>query len=793
MPFNFRLLSIALVFPLKLSAAREPSARVFVTKSFMPNTPLASEKGRARARAALLSLCALLSWAQAAAAPRPRAQKGAAAKPAPRAQAKEKPAPAKGRAGARVPHETLLRIVQAEDERRWEECDLGKLLAAPSAAVRRRAAAAAGRIGDEAAAAPLGAMLNADRDEAARAAAAFALGEIESEAGSAALLETLRLSRSPELRARALEALGKIAAALPEARADAKKRIGDALTAALAAEQRQAKPNRAVVLLGLTALLRARPEGGARTVAASLASADARVRADAANALARLRAKESLERLRVMAATDADAVARANAARALGAAEDAAALDVLARQAAADADSRARVSAVRSLAQLKDARAAAPLTRRAGELFVAYKSARVGGAANPPEVNELLEVAAAMGRVLQNSNEERALTLLRAMREGGVVAPEVETALARVAPTQYLRDRALADFVSRVSSRRDPSLTWQKVSATAQGLGEMAGVTSAQVGNSVVSLQADAQIALRTLVQSPHTPASALPDLLRALAAFKPADLAAVARAALSAEDVIARATAADILSELPPDAENARALAQALPRALQDETEDAALSVLGALAKQPGAEATAAVQSALEATADYLVRRRAADILRERAGNAAGGRRVETVDTRNRREDYERALARFGKAVRAVVATDKGSFTVELLPEEAPLTVDNFVGLARRNYFNNVPFHRVVPNFVVQGGDPRGDGNGGPGYQIRCEINTVPYGRAAVGMALSGKDTGGSQWFVTHSPQPHLDGGYTVFGRVVEGMEVVDRIVRGDRIRSVTVTERGR
>jgi cyclophilin family peptidyl-prolyl cis-trans isomerase len=191
-----------------------------------------------------------------------------------------------------------------------------------------------------------------------------------------------------------------------------------------------------------------------------------------------------------------------------------------------------------------------------------------------------------------------------------------------------------------------------------------------------------------------------------------------------------------------------------------------------------------------LEATTDYLVRRRAADLLRERSGGAAAERRVETVNTRNHREDYERALARVGKQVRAVVSTDKGSFTIELLPGEAPLTVDNFVQLARRNYFNGVLFHRVVPNFVVQGGDPRGDGNGGPGYQIRCEINMVPYVRGAVGMALSGKDTGGSQWFVTHSPQPHLDGGYTVFGRVVEGLDVIDRIARGDRIRFVTVTE---
>jgi cyclophilin family peptidyl-prolyl cis-trans isomerase len=136
---------------------------------------------------------------------------------------------------------------------------------------------------------------------------------------------------------------------------------------------------------------------------------------------------------------------------------------------------------------------------------------------------------------------------------------------------------------------------------------------------------------------------------------------------------------------------------------------------------------------------------------------------------------------------------TDKGSFTIELLPEDAPLTVDNFIELARRGFFNGLTFHRVVPNFVIQGGDPRGDGNGGPGYQIRCEINEVAYDRGAVGMALSGKDTGGSQWFVTHSPQPHLDGGYTVFGRVTKGIDVVDKIARGDLIHRISVTERAR
>ena len=116
---------------------------------------------------------------------------------------------------------------------------------------------------------------------------------------------------------------------------------------------------------------------------------------------------------------------------------------------------------------------------------------------------------------------------------------------------------------------------------------------------------------------------------------------------------------------------------------------------------------------------------------------------------------------------------------------------MDNFIKLAKSGYFNGIAFHRVVPNFVMQDGDPRGDGNGGPGWEIRDEINTAAYERGAVGMALSGKNTGGSQWFVTHSPQPHLDGGYTVFGRVNENdMKIVDNIVRGDKILSVKIVE---
>jgi cyclophilin family peptidyl-prolyl cis-trans isomerase len=107
---------------------------------------------------------------------------------------------------------------------------------------------------------------------------------------------------------------------------------------------------------------------------------------------------------------------------------------------------------------------------------------------------------------------------------------------------------------------------------------------------------------------------------------------------------------------------------------------------------------------------------------------------------------------------------------------------------LARQGFFKGATWHRVVPNFVVQDGDPRGDGEGGPGYTIRDEINERPYLRGTMGMALDWADTGGSQFFLTHSPQPHLDGRYTVFGQIVAGLDVLDRIQPGDAILGVRV-----
>jgi len=131
---------------------------------------------------------------------------------------------------------------------------------------------------------------------------------------------------------------------------------------------------------------------------------------------------------------------------------------------------------------------------------------------------------------------------------------------------------------------------------------------------------------------------------------------------------------------------------------------------------------------------------------------------------------------------------TSKGKIAIEMLVEDAPITCANMVYLTGKRYFNHQPIHRVVPNFVVQAGDSRGDGSGGPGYAIPCEINTQRFERGTVGMALSGKDTGGSQFFICHGDAPHLDGGYTVFGRVTKGLKVVDLLEEGDLIESCSM-----
>ena len=139
---------------------------------------------------------------------------------------------------------------------------------------------------------------------------------------------------------------------------------------------------------------------------------------------------------------------------------------------------------------------------------------------------------------------------------------------------------------------------------------------------------------------------------------------------------------------------------------------------------------------------------------------------------------------------VRVDLETAHGTMRIELFPEEAPIHVAAFLERVDAGFYDGLIWHRVVSNFVIQGGDPRGDGWGGDGENIRDEISTLRYGRGALGMPKAGKDTGGCQLFVTHVPTPHLDGNYTVFGQVVEGLEVIDAIEVGEAILSIRRAE---
>ncbi|MDO5851547.1 MAG: peptidylprolyl isomerase [Methanobacteriaceae archaeon] len=138
----------------------------------------------------------------------------------------------------------------------------------------------------------------------------------------------------------------------------------------------------------------------------------------------------------------------------------------------------------------------------------------------------------------------------------------------------------------------------------------------------------------------------------------------------------------------------------------------------------------------------------------------------------------------------KAIIKTDKGDIELELFPNEAPNTVKNFEDLANKGFYDGLTFHRVIPDFVIQGGCPKGNGTGGPGYTIKCETEGNPHkhGTGALSMAHAGKDTGGSQFFITHSPQPHLDGVHTVFGKVIKGMDVVNKIKPGDVMNKVII-----
>ena len=143
-------------------------------------------------------------------------------------------------------------------------------------------------------------------------------------------------------------------------------------------------------------------------------------------------------------------------------------------------------------------------------------------------------------------------------------------------------------------------------------------------------------------------------------------------------------------------------------------------------------------------------------------------------------------------KSYSVSITTNRGAIGLELYPQHAPQTVNNFVYLASQGFYDGVLFHRVIPNFMIQGGDPTGSGRGGPGYRFSDEVdgNPLSHERCVISMANAGPNTNGSQFFITHVPTPHLDGKHTVFGKVVIGEDIVDTIEQGDEIVSVTITD---
>ncbi|HKQ92149.1 MAG TPA: peptidylprolyl isomerase [Blastocatellia bacterium] len=670
------------------------------------------------------------------------------------------------RASAAIPPNINARIIQLEDERNLNGDELSGLLKHRSAAVRERAALAIGRIGDKLGTDALIAMLEHEESEPARAMAAFALGEVEDARGVSALMAVVeREKESLSVRARAVEALGKIAGVQANAGALGKTavdRINQSVIAQLPDSQTsfEQKP---LTSLTIASLMRIRSPASVEPLARQLKSNDAEIRAQAANALARLRQPiDAVVSALIEALNDADADVRANAARALGVSKDARAVEPLVRL-LGDKNDRVQVNSVRALSALNDRRAVEPLValgekllERHDDNFGKRRVMDITGAA-------LIEIITALGAI----KDERALPFLRRVRWIGEA--EVEVAMARFGEKEFF---AVWDDDLPPGFEKD----WRRVAVFAQGLAE----TGAPRARALILKLLDPAYRNRF-------PAQALPAVLRAAAKLKVENLSRILREQLSHPDMIVRSNAASLLADLSDD-ENGAALIDALARAKNDPANDARLAILTAVSKHKKPEAIEAIKSAL-LDRDHLVRRHAVDLLGQ-MGAGDGADRIGVVQTGHGKAFYQRVVARLDKKVTATIHTSKGRIRIEFFPQDAPITVDSFITLARKGYFNDLTFHRVVPNFVIQGGDPRGDGEGGPGYQIRCEVNTRPYTRGAVGMALSGKDTGGSQFFITHSPQPHLDGGYTVFGRVISGMQIVDRISRGDVIHRVEIFE---
>jgi cyclophilin family peptidyl-prolyl cis-trans isomerase/HEAT repeat protein len=592
----------------------------------------------------------------------------------------------------------------------------------------------------------------ADPDAALRCRAALAVGRLQDTAGTALLLPLLQ-DADAGVKREALFALGQIGLAppagpgpaVPTWTAPARIAIarlaapGDTTTADLALEALGKLGDRAATPL-VVSLLRA----GSTPL----------LRGAAAVALWRLADPAALGPL-LAALDDPDAGVRWRALYALEKLVRPEQVVLLAAMHVDDDDVLVRAYAVRTLGRQKSPQ---------GTAYVLQKL-------DDPEVGVVVNGIRALSLIADTTCGACLPALVRALDAGDpYVRVTAATALAdRFAwvPADSATSRTALD--SLAAGLRDPDAATR--GACARALLERRGEAGLAL---VLPLLADSSVYVRVA-------------LLQALALLPEAAAAPLLIARLApGTPVFERATAAEALGTLKP-----AAAAPGLRAALADTSLLVVAAAAGALAGRGDSAAVPALRRAYAAHAgDAESDARAAllDALRALADSASADSLERAHPAPVARALYDSAFFAAPAARGAVLRTGKGDIEWAFNDAEAPQTVKNFVRLAERGTFDGLCVHRVVPNFVIQDGDPTGTGSGGPGWTIRCEINRLRYEAGMVGMALSGKDTGGSQWFITHAPQPHLNGRYTIFAHVVRGMDVVSRIVQGDRVLGVEI-----
>jgi len=641
-------------------------------------------------------------------------------------------------------------ILRLEDQRVLKDpdspqADLIRLLQDAQARVRRRAALAVGRVGLTSGVAPLVTLLG-DTEPEVRQMAAFALGLIGDRQARDPLVTALG-DMSPLVQASAVEALGL---------------IGDPLAAAPVG-----RLVTSIVQAGAFASPPAADDDGRRDTATSVFRLGV-------FALVRLKAYDQLAAA-VLDPSGRPRVTWWPVAFAFQRLEDKRALPVLLAL-AGDSNPYTRAFAVKGLGALKD-RSATPaiVPLVAGrDVSIAVEAIRALGKIGDPAGAEPLM------RLLRERTTPEPLKVEAVVALGGMRAPGVADALVDVVGDRdpqvraaALRSASAADpdgFVT-ILSGLDPDPDWRARTALASLLGELPRQTSLPRLTRMLD-DSDQRVIAAVLTSLVKIGAPNAGDILLDH---------------LKADDPVVRAAAASGIGEMRLPA-GAQALPAAYQFGLRDSSYVARAATIEAFSKYGISVARSLLDAAL-ADKDWAVRVRAAALLKQGEPTANVDDRIRPAPTRMAADNYRSAnLVNPPVSTQAFIDTDRGTIQIELAVLDAPLTVDNFVTLARRGFFNGLTFHRVVPDFVVQGGDPRGDGEGGPGYSMRNEISQQPYLRGTVGIALDWADTGGSQFFITHSPQPHLDAKYTVFGRVVAGMEVVDKIQQGDIIRRVRV-----